>query len=204
MIVYIEHSSNFCWLKEEFSQMKGIKLYAIFKIDEFLLSLFNKFGYDFDIQLIKIFNEKKLKHKCFSFLILNIFMFMHLYALNVFYFCTWLILNDIDKHFFLIYLKVNFVEFKQANKSFKSVQNFMANDILDRFLNYFMLIFIGINGINERKIQFNLNNVYFKRICLYLISEFVSDHLKGIISFKINNMHPKNIKLFLKEEIKFY
>ena len=33
MIKYIEYSSIFCWLKKEFSQMKGIKLYAIFKID---------------------------------------------------------------------------------------------------------------------------------------------------------------------------
>jgi len=204
MIKYIEYSSIFFWLKDEFSQMKGIKLYAIFKIDEFLLSLFNKFGYDFDFQLIKIIQEKKLKHKFFSFLILIIFIFMHLYALNIFYFCTWLILNDIDKNFFLIYLKVNFIEFKQANKAFKSVHNFMTNDIFDRFLNYFILIFIGINGINERKIKFNLNNIYFRRICLYLISELISDYLKGIISFKINNMNPKNIKLFLKEEIKFY
>ena len=45
MIVYIEHSSNFCWLKEEFSQMKGIKLYTIFKIVEYILSLLNKYTY---------------------------------------------------------------------------------------------------------------------------------------------------------------
>ena len=113
------------------------------------------------------------------------------------------ILNDIDKSFYLIYLKVNFIEFKQANKAFKSVHNFITNDIFDRFLNYFLIFFISINLINEGKIKFDLNNIYFKRICLYLISELISDYIKGIIIFKINNINPKNIKLFLKEEIKF-
>ena len=155
-------------------------------------------------KLIKIIKEKKIKHKLFSFLILNIFIFIHLYSLNIFYFCTFIILNDIDKSFYLIYLKVNFIEFKQANKAFKSVHNFITNDIFDRFLNYFLFIFIGINFINEKKIKFDLSNVYFKRICLYLISELISDYLKGIVTFKINNINPKNIKLFLKEEIKFY
>ena len=204
MIVYIEHSSNFCWLKEEFSQMKGIKLYTIFKIVEYILSLLNKYTYDLDFQIIEIIKEKKMKHKFFSSLILIIFNFIHIYALNIFYFCTFLILNDIDKHFFLIYLKVNFIELKQANKAFKSVYNFITNDIYDRFLNYFVLIFITINCIDDGKIEFNLNNIYFKRICLYFISELFSDYLKGIISFKINNLNPKYIKAFLKEEIKFY
>ena len=49
-----------------------------------------------------------------------------------------------------------------------------------------------------------MNNVYFKRICFYFVSEFISDYLKGILIFKINNMNPKCIKLFLKEEIDFY
>ena len=204
MIIYVENSSNYCCLKEEFSKMKGIKLYTIFKIVEYLLSLLNKYGYDLDFQLIKIIKEKKIKHKFFSFLILNIFIFIHLYSLNIFYFCTWLILNDIDKSFYLIYLKVNFIEFKQANKAFKSLHNFIKNDIYDRFLNYFILIFIGINFINKGKIKFDLSNIYLKRICLYFISELICDYLKGIIIFKINNINPKNIKLFLKEEIKFY
>ena len=99
---------------------------------------------------------------------------------------------------------MNFIEFKQANKAFKSVHNFITNDIFDRFLNYFLFIFIGINFINEKKNKIDLSNVYFKRICLYLISELISDYLKGIVTFKINNINPKNIKLFLKEEIKFY
>ena len=204
MIIYIEHSSNYFWLKEEFSKMKGIKLYTIFKIVEYILLLLNKYGNDIDFQLIKIIQEKKIKHKFFSFLLLNIFIFIHLYSLNIFYFCTCLILNDIDKSFYLIYLKVNFIEFKQANKAFKSVHNFITNDIFDRFLNYFLIFFISINLINEGKIKFDLNNIYFKRICLYLISELISDYIKGIIIFKINNINPKNIKLFLKEEIKFY
>ena len=173
--------------------MGNIKSY--FKYQDFIF-LINK--------LIKIIKEKKIKHKLFSFLILNIFIFIHLYSLNIFYFCTFIILNDIDKSFYLIYLKVNFIEFKQANKAFKSVHNFITNDIFDRFLNYFLFIFIGINFINEKKIKFDLSNVYFKRICLYLISELISDYLKGIVTFKINNINPKNIKLFLKEEIKFY
>ena len=206
MIIYIEQSSNYFWLKEEFSKMKGIKLYTIFKIVEYILLLLNKYGNDIDFQLIKIIQEKKIKYKFFSFLLLNIFIFIHLYSLNIFYFCTWLILNDKDKSFYLIYLKVNFIEFKQANKAFKSVHNFIINDIFDRFLNYFLIFFISINLINERKIKlkFDLNNIYFKRICLYLISELISDYIKGIIIFKINNINPKNIKLFLKEEIKFY
>ena len=96
MIIYIEHSSNYFWLKEEFSKMKGIKLYTIFKIVEYILLLLNKYGNDIDFQLIKIIQEKKIKHKFFSFLLLNIFIFIHLYSLNIFYFCTWLILNDIS------------------------------------------------------------------------------------------------------------
>ena len=172
---YIIKSNMFIWLKDEFSKMKGIKLYSIFKIVEYILSLFNKFGYDMDIQLLRIINAKKIKHKFFSSLILIIFIYLNIYIFNIFYFCTWLILNDIEKNFLLIYLKVNFIEFKQANKAFKSIHNFLANDIFDRFLNFFIII-----------------------------SEFVSDYLKGIITFKINNLNPKCIKLFLIEEIYFY
>jgi ABC-type multidrug transport system fused ATPase/permease subunit len=184
---YIENSSEFLWLKNEFSQMKGIKLYSIFKIVEYIISLFNKFGYDMDLQIYKIIETKKLKQKIFSFIILLLFIFLNLYFFNIYYYCTWLILNDIEKNFFLIYLKVNFIEFKQANKSFKSLHNYLANDIFDRFFNIFIMIFICIDGINENKIQINFNNIYFKRICLYFISEFISDYLKGIIAFKINN-----------------
>ena len=201
---YIENSSEFLWLKNEFSQMKGIKLYSIFKIVEYIILLFNKFGYDMDLQIYKIIETKKLKQKIFSFIILLLFIFLNLYFFNIYYYCTWLILNDIEKNFFLIYLKVNFIEFKQANKSFKSLHNYLANDIFDRFFNIFIMIFICIDGINENKIQINFNNIYFKRICLYFISEFISDYLKGIIAFKINNINPKCIKISLKEMNHFY
>ena len=99
---------------------------------------------------------------------------------------------------------MNFIEFKRANKSFKSIHSFLANDIFDRFLNFFVLIFIVINGLIEQKIKIDLNNIYFKRICLYFISEFISDYLKGIITFKINKLNPKSIKYFIREEICFY
>ena len=201
---YIIKSNMFIWLEEEFSQMKGIKLYTIFKIVEYVILLFNKFGYDMDIQILRIIFAKKIKHKLFSFLIMIFVIFLNLYVFNIFYFCTWLILNDIEKNFLLIYLKVNFIEFKRANKSFKSIHSFLMNDIFDRFLNFFVLIFIVINGLIEQKIKIDLNNIYFKRICLYFISEFISDYLKGIITFKINNLNPKSIKYFLREEICFY
>ena len=204
MNIYIIKSNMYIWLKEEFSKMKGIKLYSIFKIVEYILSLINKFCYDIDIQIIRIISNKKNKHKFFSFLIFFIFFFANIYILNIFYFCTWLIINDIEKNFILIYLKVNFIEFKQANKAFKSFHNYLVNDIFDRFLNFFILISITIKGFYENKITIDLNNVYFKRICFYFVSEFISDYLKGILIFKINNMNPKCIKLFLKEEIDFY
>jgi hypothetical protein len=200
---YILKSNMFIWLKDEFSQMKGIKLYSIFKIVEYILLLFNRFGYDLDIQIIKIISAKKTKHKIISFFILLIFIFLNIYVLNIFYFCTWLIINDNEKSFFLIYLKVNFIEFKQANKAFKSIHNFLASDIYDRFLNFFILICTIINGFIDKKIKINFDNIYFKRICLYFFSELISDYLKGIIVFKINNLNPKNIKAFLKEETQF-
>lgn len=200
----IDKSNIFNWIKEEFSKMKGIKLYSIFKIAEYVLLLINKFCSDIDLQIIKILLARKKKHQFFSFLILIIFIFFLLCIFKIFYFCTWLILNDINKNFFLIYLKVNFIEFKQSNKSFKSIHNFLSNDIFDRFLNYFILYFIILDGINKKKISIDLNNIYFERICLYLISEFLSDYLKGIITFKVNNLNPKDIKSFLKEEIDFY
>ena len=39
MNLYIIRSNMFLWLKEELSKMKGIKLYSIFKIVEYILSL---------------------------------------------------------------------------------------------------------------------------------------------------------------------
>ena len=39
MNLYIIRSNMFLWLKEKFSKMKGIKLYSIFKIVEYILSL---------------------------------------------------------------------------------------------------------------------------------------------------------------------
>ena len=76
---YIENSSEFLWLKNEFSQMKGIKLYSIFKIVEYIILLFNKFGYDMDLQIYKIIETKKLKQKIFSFIILLFFIFLNIY-----------------------------------------------------------------------------------------------------------------------------
>ena len=112
---------------------------------------------------------------------------------------------DKNKNFIPIYFKVNYIEFKQANKSFKSIHNFLSNDIHDRFLNNFVLLFIIINGLTEGKFKLNYNNnIYFKRIFFCFIAEILSDYLKAIILFKINNINPKNIKMFLKEEIHFY
>ena len=166
--------------------------------------MINKFFHDFDLQLLKIINTKKRKHKIFTFLLLSIFLYANIYIYILFYYCTWLIINDNNKSFISIYLKVNYIEFKQSNKSFKSLHHFLSNDIYDRFLNYFILFFIFINGFIDGNIKINFQNIYLKRIFIYFFSEFISDYLKAIILFKLSNINPKNIKLFLKEEIIFY
>jgi hypothetical protein len=191
-------------MKEELLEIKGIKLYSTFKIIEYILLLINKFGHDLDLQLLKIINAKKIKHKIFSFFILIMYLYANIYLLILFYYCTWLIINDNNKSFIPIYLKVNYIEFKQSNKSFKSIHNVLTNDIYDRFLNYFVLFVIFINGYTEKNAMFNNNNMILKKIIFCFCAEFISDYLKSIIIFKINNIDPKTIKKYLKEEILYF
>ena len=200
----IDNSSQLKYIKEEFSKAKGIKLYSIFKIIEYVLLLSKKFSFDLDLQLLKIIKEKKNKHKIISFIILCLFIYVNIYIIILFYYCTWLIINDNNKSFIPIYLKVNYIEFKQSNKTFKSIHQFISNDIHDRFLNYFVLFFVLINSIIDKNIYIDKNNIYLKRILFCFIAEFISDYLKGVILFKIGNINPKNIKMFLKEEIIYY
>ena len=98
---------------------------------EYILLLINKFGNDLDLQLLKIINAKKNKHKIFSLILLIMYLYANIYLLILFYYCTWLIINDNNKSFIPIYLKVNYIEFKQSNKSFKSIHNVLSNDIYD-------------------------------------------------------------------------
>jgi len=181
-----------------------MKLYSIFKIIEYMLLLINKFGYDLDLQLLKIINAKKTKHKIISFVLLVVYLYVNLYILVLFYYCTWLIIYDNNKGFMQIYLKFNYIKFKQSNKSFKSIHNILSNDIHDRLLNYFILALILINGYIEGEVKLNINNIYLKRILFCFFAEFISDYIKGIILFKINNINPKTIKKFLKEEMIYY
>ena len=204
MQCHIINSYYFKWIKIELLNIKGIKLYSLFKIIEYILLMINKFSHDFDLQLLKIITAKKTKHKIFTFFLLSIFLYAHIYIFILFYYCTWLIINDNNKSFFSIYLKVNYIEFKQSNKSFKSIHYLLSNDINDRFLNYFILLFIFINGYIDGIITINISNIYFKRILICFIAEIISDYLKAIILFKLSNINPKEIKLFLKEEIIYY
>ena len=157
-----------------------------------------------DLQLLKIIKAKKYKHKIITFIILCSFIYVNIYIIILFYYCTWLIINDNNKSFIPIYLKVNYIEFKQSNKTFKSIHQFLSNDIHDRFLNYFVLFFIFVNGVLDKTIYIDKNNIYLRRILFCFIAEFISDYLKGIILFKIGNINPKNIKMFLNEEIIYY
>lgn len=201
---HIDNSTIFNYAKNELLKQKGIKLYSIFKMTEYILLLSNKFGHDIDMQLFKIIKAQKIKHKIFSFCLLTGFIYANIYIIYIFYYCTWLIINDSNKSFIPIYLKVNYIEFKQSNKSFKSIHHLISNDIHDRFLNYFVLFFVFINGVFEGNINLEKNNIYLKKILFCYIAEFFSDYLKGIILFKIANINPKNIKLFLNEEINYY
>jgi hypothetical protein len=200
----IDNSSTLKYIKDEFSKAKGIKLYSIFKIIEYVLLLSKKFSFDLDLQLLKILKAKKYKHKIISFIILCSFIYVNIYIIILFYYCTWLIINDNNKSFIPIYLKVNYIEFKQSNKTFKSIHQFLSNDIHDRFLNYFVLFFIFVNGVLDKTIYIDKNNIYLRRILFCFLAEFISDYLKGIILFKIGNINPKNIKMFLNEEIIYY
>jgi len=200
----IDNSITLKYIKDEFSKAKGIKLYSIFKIIEYVLLLSKKFSYDIDLQLLKIIKAKKHKHKIISFIILCSFIYANIYIIILFYYCTWLIINDNNKSFIPIYLKVNYIEFKQSNKSFKSIHQFLSSDIHDRFLNYFVLFFVLVNGVIDKSIYLDVNNIYLRKIIFCFFAEFFSDYLKGIILFKIGNINPKNIKMFLNEEIAFY
>ena len=201
---HLDNSFSFKWIKDELLEIKGIKLYSIFKIIEYILLLTNRFGHDLDLQLIKIIKAEKIKHKILSFLIYTIFLYANIIILILFYYCTWLIITDDNKSFIPIYLKVNYIEFKQSNKSFKSIHNYLSNEIYDRFLNFFILFFIVINCFNNINFKLNITNIYFKRILFCFIAEIISDYLKGIILFKLSNKDSKSIKKFLKEEIIFY
>ena len=200
----IDNSSTLKYIKDEFSKAKGIKLYSIFKVIEYVLLLSKKFSFDLDLQLLKIIKAKKYKHKIISFIILCSFIYVNIYIIILFYYCTWLIINDNNKSFIPIYLKVNYIEFKQSNKTFKSIHQFLSNDIHDRFLNYFVLFFVLVNGVIDKSIYIDKNNIYLRRILFCFLAEFISDYLKGIILFKIGNINPKNIQIFLKEENIYY
>ena len=183
--------------------LKGLKIFTLQKVIEFICILMNRCFREFDIQIISILYEKKFKKQFFTFIFIISSLFIYIISTLSYIFCVRRTLNDPKKSIYPLLFKINYIELKKCGKPIKK-KNLMSQlntDIFDRFFNFFVLFNILITDYSINQI----NNVkfYFTRFFYLFFFEIIFDYIKDIIVFRISYFDTKILK-YISYEIPLY
>jgi hypothetical protein len=100
--------------------LSGMKIFAFIRIIGFFNFLLSSFTMDFDIQLVSMFRQTKLRHKILSFITLIMSLFLNIMTYWSYMIALTIALNDTNNNFvYAIFLKLSFIDIKKAGKSQK-------------------------------------------------------------------------------------
>ena len=99
--------------------LSGMKIFTFIRILEFLNILLNKFNRDFDLQLITLLKENKLKKKIITVIIMLVSLSLNIVTYWSYMISLSITLNDANNFIYPLFLKLNFVEFKKSGKMIK-------------------------------------------------------------------------------------
>ncbi len=159
--IKIEETKPIIYFYNTLDNLKGLKVFTLQKVIEFICILMNRCFRDFDIQIISILYEKKFKKQFFTFIFIIISLFIYIISTLSYIFCVRRTLNDPKKSIYPLLFKINYIELKKCGKPIKK-KNLMSQlntDVFDRFFNFFVLFNIlitdySINQINNVKFYF--------------------------------------------------
>jgi hypothetical protein len=191
--------------------LSGMKILTFIKVIEFMIYLLNKFNCDYDVQLLSIVKQKKIKNKFLSFSIFLISLFLNYVALWSYMMSISIVLNDPNNFIIPLFMKLNFMDIKRSSKYLKEKKLIYVffYEIHERFCLIFCLIMVMIQNYYENKINSHNFIDYFNRAGFVIFAEILFDWLRNIISFKISNFRPGIIKaitydmLLLHDKLRF-
>lgn len=120
----LENSFPIFYIHHKLRSMSGMKMFTFMRIIEILNLIINKFNRDYDIQLVAILKQKKLKNKCLSFIILMISLCLNIMAFYSYIIALSIALNDSNNFIYPVFLKMSFIEMKKSAKAHKSKKVF--------------------------------------------------------------------------------
>ena len=199
----IEETKPIIYFYNILDNLKGLKIFTLQKVIEFICILMNRCFREFDIQIISILYEKKFKKQFFTFIFIISSLFIYIISTLSYIFCVRRTLNDPKKSIYPLLFKINYIELKKCGKPIKK-KNLMSQlntDIFDRFFNFFVLFNILITDYSINQI----NNVkfYFTRFFYLFFFEIIFDYIKDIIVFRISYFDTKILK-YISYEIPLY
>lgn len=99
--------------------LSGMKIFTFIKILEFLNVLLNKFNRDYDLQIVKLLSENKLKKKIICILIMIISLCLNIVTFWCYMITISITLNDSNNFIYPLFLKLNIIEIKKSGKLIK-------------------------------------------------------------------------------------
>jgi len=122
--------------------LSGMKIFTFIKILEFMNILLNKFNRDYDIQLIRLLKESKIKKKIISLIIMIISLSLNIITFWCYMITISITLNDANNFIYPLFLKLNIIEIKKSGKFVK--QKKISQTIINGNIKYifYLIIFI--------------------------------------------------------------
>lgn len=99
--------------------LSGMKIFTFIKILEFMNILLNKFNRDYDIQLVRLLKESKIKKKIISIIIMIISLSLNIITFWCYMITISITLNDANNFIYPLFLKLNIIEIKKSGKFVK-------------------------------------------------------------------------------------
>lgn len=198
---YLERTYPLFYIQSKLGSLRGIKIFALLKIIEFITILLNRCHKDYEIQLLTIFNEKKIKHKIFSFAVLIGTLSLNMVAFWSYMISISLTLNDPSNAIYPLFFKINYIELKKCGKPIKkkNIMGSLVTDIYDRFFNFFVFSIVIFQNYHDKKSTSHNFIDYFYRMVFIFIFEVVFDWVKNFVIFRISYFNPKIVKLVTYE-----
>jgi len=203
---YLEDSFPMSYIIHRLRNMYGMKIFAFFKFIEIFNNIFNKFNHDIDIQIINCIRAINLRKKLFFSSILLFSLCIHIMSFWSYMIGISFILNDPNDFIYMIFIKLNFLEFKKAAKGLKKkkILNLIMTDIYDRFSIFAGLILVIFENYYQNKINSHNFLYYFTRVFYLIFAEMFFDWLKGIVMYKLSSLDSTYYKNFYFEIVMFH
>jgi hypothetical protein len=189
--------------------LSGMKIFAFIRIIGFFNFLISSFNMDYDIQLVSIIRQTKIRHKVISFIMLLVSLCLNIVTFWSYMIAITIALNDTNNNFiYAIFLKLNFIDIKKAGKSQKKNKlmdvlykgNYINNvELNDRFFLLLCLNLVTLQNYFENKINSHNFLEYITRIIFIIGLDIVVCWVKVIMMFKFSNVKPNLLKVIFSE-----